>query len=303
MVLTNQTHSASKNVALLKGAGFGLKRELIAPLQAAFESDLIEHVSFLEIAPENWIEAGGKQAVQIAWLAERFPLTCHGLSLSLGGPDPLNTFFLQQVKSFLNQHKIVLYTEHLSYCSDLNLGKPSYMHDLLPIPFTEEAVFYVANRIKQVQDTLERRIAIENTSYYAEAPISSMDELTFLNAVLSEADCDLHLDINNIYVNSVNFGFDPHVFLRGVPGERIVYAHIAGHDREADNLIIDTHAQDVVPEVWALLEEAYQLYGVFPTLLERDTNIPALPILMHEINQIAVLQRQYQAIQPLLASA
>ena len=282
----------------LKGAGLGLKRELIPQIIVAFESepDLIEQISFFEIAPENWIGAGGKYAEQLAWFAERFPLACHGLSLSIGGPDPLNEVFLGQVKHFLNQYQIPLYTEHLSYCSDIQQGQAGYLYDLLPIPFTEEAVHYVARRIKRVQDILECRIAIENTSYYVHAPISEMDELTFLSSVLSEADCDLHLDVNNIYVNSVNFGFDAHDFLHQLPGERIVYAHIAGHDREAADLIVDTHAQNIIPEVWSLLEQAYQCYGVFPTLLERDANIPALPTLMHEVNKIAETQRLFEQL-------
>jgi uncharacterized protein (UPF0276 family) len=189
------------------------------------------------------------------------------------------------VKKFLEQHQIPLYTEHLSYCSD-----GGYLYDLLPIPFTEEAVRHVAARIRRTQDILGRRIAVENASFYAAAPISEMDELTFIKAVLAEADCDLHLDINNVYVNSVNFGFDPHVFLRGIPGERIVYGHVAGHDREAEDLVIDTHGQDVIDPVWALLEEAYRLHGDFPTLLERDTNIPPLATLIGEVNHIAMLQ-------------
>ena len=281
----------------LTGAGVGLKRELIPQIKSAFEHepDLIKHIGFLEIAPENWIGAGGKYAEQLAWFTERFSFACHGLSLSIGGPEPLNEVFLHSVKRFLNQYNIPLYTEHLSYCSDIQQGRTGYLYDLLPIPFTEEAVHYVANRIKRVQDILERRIAVENTSYYVHAPISEMSELTFLNAVLQEADCDLHLDVNNIYVNSVNFGFDAQAFLNGIPGERIVYAHIAGHDREAADLIIDTHAQDVIPEVWALLIEAYKLYGTFPTLLERDSNIPPLAMLVQEVNKIAEFQTQHQA--------
>lgn len=272
----------------IRGTGLGLKRELIPQIQAAYGSSLIASIDFLEIAPENWIAAGGKSAKQLDWLLERFPLACHGLSLSLGGPDPLNEVFLKRVRQFLETHQIPLYTEHLSYCSD-----GGYLYDLLPIPFTEEAVHYVAERIRRTQDILGRRIAVENASFYVAAPISEMDELTFLQAVLEEADCWLHLDINNIYVNSVNFGFDPHAFLRGIPGERIIYAHMAGHDQEAEDLIIDTHGQDVIAPVWGLLEEAYTLFGAFPTLLERDVNIPALHILMEEIDKIAAMQQPY----------
>lgn len=272
----------------IRGAGLGLKREIFPQLQSTYGQDLTASIAFLEIAPENWINAGGRAAKQLAWLSDHYPLVCHGLSLSLGGPDPLNEDFLYQVKSFLNKHHIPLYTEHLSYCSD-----GGYLYDLLPIPFTEEAVRHVADRIRRTQDILEQGIAVENASFYAAAPISEMDELTFLRAVLEEADCGLHLDINNLYVNSVNFGYDPAKFLQGIPGERIAYGHIAGHDLIAKDLIIDTHGQDVIDPVWALLDQAYALYGVFPTLLERDVNIPPLPTLMQEVDRIANLQRRH----------
>lgn len=284
------------SISSIHGAGLGLKRELIPQLQASYGTSLVAAIDFLEIAPENWIGVGGRPGKNLAWLAERYPLAAHGLSLSLGGPDPLNEAFLQQVKQFLDRYQIPLYTEHLSYCSD-----GGYLYDLLPIPFTEEAVRYVAARIRRTQEILERRIAVENASFYVAAPISEMDELIFLKAVLEEADCDLHLDINNIYVNSVNFGFDPHAFLRGIPGERIVYAHVAGHDQEAPDLIIDTHGQDVIDPVWALLKEAYALFGAFPTLLERDANIPPLPGLMKEVNYIAELQSFYSGRKSLAA--
>ncbi len=283
----------------IQGAGLGLKRELIPQIQAAFGTPLTAAIDFLEIAPENWMAAGGKYAKQLDWLLERYPVVCHGLSLSLGGPDPLNESFLRDVRRFLDDHGIPLYTEHLSYCSD-----GGYLYELLPIPFTEEAVHHVAERIRRTQDILGRRIAVENASFYVAAPIAEMDELTFLRAVLQEADCDLHLDINNIYVNSVNFGFDPHEFLRGIPGERIVYAHVAGHDREAEDLVIDTHGQDVVDPVWTLLDEAYARFGNFPTLLERDVNIPPLPTLMREVGMIAQLQQTHavQGARPVLAA-
>ena len=277
----------------IKGVGLGLKRELIPQIQCLFNDPLISNISFVEIAPENWIGAGGKAAADLAWFVERYPIACHGLCLSLGGPDPLNVDFLKQVKQFLSANKIPLYTEHLSYCSDIQHGQAGYLYDLLPIPFTEEAVKYVAQRIHQTQDILGERIAVENTSFYAAAPISSMSELTFLNAVLAEADCDLHLDINNIYVNSVNFDFDAHAFLRGIPAERIVYSHVAGHYQQTKKLLVDTHGEDIIDPVWSLLQDAYELFGAFPTLLERDNNIPPLPILMKEVNKIAEFQAKY----------
>ena len=282
-------HAKSK----INGVGLGLKRELIPQIQTAFGEDSIANINFVEIAPENWIGAGGKAAKQLDWFVERYPIVCHGLCLSLGGLSPLNTDFLQQVKKFLHQYSIPLYTEHLSYSTDGYNGKQGYLYDLLPIPFTEEAVHYVAQRIRQTQDILGQRIAVENASFYVAAPISEMDELTFIKAVLEEADCLLHLDINNIYVNSVNFGFDAHEFLRGIPGERIVYGHVAGHYQQAPDLLVDTHGEDVIDPVWTLLESAYQLFGVFPTLLERDNNIPPLNLLMHEVNKIASLQSRH----------
>ncbi|MDO9151531.1 MAG: DUF692 domain-containing protein [Methylotenera sp.] len=282
MVSRNQIH----------GAGLGLKRALIPQIQSLYHQPSISNIQFVEIAPENWIEAGSKATKQLDWFAAHYPIVCHGLCLSLGGISPLNVDFLHQVKQLLDHYDIGIYTEHLSYCTDAYQGKQGYLYDLLPIPFTEEAVHYVAKRIRQTQDTLGRRIGIENASFYAAAPISEMSELTFLNAVLSEADCLLHLDINNIYVNSVNFNFDPHAFLRGIPHERIIYSHIAGHYQQTPELLIDTHGENVIDPVWALLEDAYDLFGAFPTLLERDSNIPTLDVLMKEVNKIADLQHQ-----------
>jgi uncharacterized protein (UPF0276 family) len=278
------------SIADIKGVGLGLKRELIPQIQRLFHDPSIANINFVEIAPENWIGAGGKATADLAWFLERYPIVCHGLCLSLGGPDPLNVDFLKQVKTFLSANKIPLYTEHLSFCSDIQHGKAGYLYDLLPIPFTEEAVKYVSNRIKQTQDILGQRIAVENTSFYVSAPISTMCEIDFLNAVLTEADCNLHLDINNIYVNSVNFGFDASEFLRQISKDRIVYSHIAGHLQVEPDLLVDTHGENIIDPVWALLEEAYQLFGTFPTLLERDTNIPPLTELLPEINKIAEIQ-------------
>lgn len=278
------------SMADIKGVGLGLKRELIPQIQHLFNDSSSSNINFVEIAPENWIGAGGKTAADLAWFVERYPIVCHGLCLSLGGPDALNTGFLKQVKQFLSTNKIPLYTEHLSYCSDIQHGQAGYLYDLLPIPFTEEAVKYVAARIRQTQDILGQRIAVENTSFYVTAPISTMDEITFLNAVLTEADCLLHLDINNIYVNSVNFGFEASEFLRKIPRQRIVYSHIAGHLQVGEDVLVDTHGENIIDPVWALLGEAYTLFGTFPTLLERDTNIPPLPELMQEVNKIAAYQ-------------
>jgi len=196
---------------------------------------------------------------------------------------------LRKIKAFMREHQIPLYTEHLSYCSD-----HGHLYDLLPIPFTEEAVRHVAARIRQTQDILGNRIAIENASYYVSAPLAEMGETEFINAVLAEADCWLHLDVNNVYVNSVNFGFDPVAFLDAMPAERIVYMHMAGHYREADDLVVDTHGAPVIDPVWDLLATTYQMFGPHPTLLERDFNIPPLAELIAEVEEIARLQAAHQ---------
>jgi uncharacterized protein len=245
----------------ISGVGLGLKRELIPQIQAGYQSIDLANLNFVEIAPENWINAGGKSAKDLDWFVQRFPIVAHGLCLSLGGLDPLNTAFLKQVKTFLHDFQIPLYTEHLSYCSDDYHGQTGYLYDLLPIPFTEEAARHVAARIRQTQDLLGQQIAVENASFYVAAPIASMDEISFINAVLTEADCLLHLDINNVYVNSVNFGFDPYTFIAQLPAERIVYSHMAGHLPVAPNLLVDTHGEDVIDPVWALLDHAYARFG------------------------------------------
>lgn len=266
------------------GAGLGLRRSFISSL-----ADQTTHpVNFWEVAPENWIGVGGRYGKQLRELTEKFPFICHGLSLSIGGPSPLDEAFLQRLKRFLCEYQIRYYSEHLSYCSD-----DGHLYDLLPIPFTAEAVHYVADRIRRVQDILERRIALENVSYYA-APGQEMAEIDFLNAVLQEADCDLLLDVNNIYVNSVNHCYDAEAFLKQLPVARIRYLHIAGHYREADDLIVDTHGADVIDPVWQLLEKTYQYFGVIPTLLERDFNLPPLAELLQEVEIIRTLQSKWR---------
>jgi len=265
----------------IPGAGLGLRRDFAEEvLRTAPEVD------FYEVAPENWMRFGGRLGKQFRALTERFPFVCHGLSLSLGGPAPLDEDFLRDLKTFLREHHIALYSEHLSYCGDDGL-----LYDLMPMPFTSEAVAYVAERIRRTQDILEQPIAIENISYYA-APGQAMAEIDFLNAVLQEADCGLLLDINNIHVNSVNHGYDAEAFLAAIPGERIVYAHIAGHYIEAPDFLVDTHGAAVIDPVWRLLDFAYARFGVFPTLLERDFNIPPLAELMREVETIRSIQAQ-----------
>ena len=268
----------------ISGAGLGLRRDSMDQLLQQSAGP----IGFLEVAPENWIGVGGKLGKQLRQFTEQYDFMIHGLSLNIGGPAALDETFLKQVKDFMHQHHIHGYSEHLSFCAD-----DGHMYDLMPIPFTEEAVYYVADRIKRVQDIIEQRLIIENVSYYA-APGQQLSEIDFLRAVLDEADCDLLLDINNIYVNSVNHGYDAEDFLKALPGQRIAYAHIAGHYEEADDLIVDTHGADVIERVWQLLDLAYANFGVFPTLLERDFNIPPLNQLLVESDRIIDIQSQHQ---------
>jgi uncharacterized protein (UPF0276 family) len=275
----------NKHAMPVQGAGLGLRRALVGPLA--------DHppgcVDFFEVAPENWMNLGGAFARMLRRFTERYPFVCHGLSLSLGGPDPLDEHFLRRVKGFLSEHGVELYSEHLSYCA-----AGGHLYDLMPLPFTEEAVHHAAARIRRTQETLGRRIAVENISYYA-APSPAMTEIEFINAVLGEADCDLLLDVNNLYVNSINHGYDPDDFLAALPGEHIAYLHVAGHYREAEDLLVDTHGAPVIDPVWSLLEAAYARFGVRPTLLERDFNLPPLPELLAEVDTITTVQRKWSS--------
>lgn len=264
----------------LHGKGLGLRRGLMNALEADFPTA----IDILEVAPDNWIDLGGRIARRFRALTERCPLLCHGLSLNLGGTAPLDEAFVLRVKQFLAAHRAVLYSEHLSFSGD-----DGHLYELLPIPFTEEAVHHVAARIRRVQDLLGQRLIIENASYYC-APGARLTELEFIQAVLDEADCGLLLDVNNVYVNSVNHGYDAAAFIAALPTARITYLHVAGHLRESDELLIDTHGAAVVDPVWSLLAHTYATHGVLPTLLERDHHLPPLAELVRELDIIGDLQ-------------
>ena len=264
----------------VQGAGLGLRRALLNPLM----EHPPEEVDFMEVAPENWINVGGILGKKFRFFTERYPFLIHGLSLSIGSPAPLNKDLVRDIKAFMAEHDIRMYSEHLSYTSD-----NGQLYDLMPIPFTEEAVSWVAARVRRVQDILEQRIALENVSFYAPTD-ASMSEADFVNAVLEEADCDLMLDINNIVVNSINHGYDTHEFMYRMPGSRIRYFHIAGHYVEAEDLRVDTHGAAVDEQSWQLLADAYAHFGPVPTLLERDFNFPPVPELLAEVRKISALQ-------------
>ncbi len=271
------------NFAEVNGVGLGLRRSLISQLQAP---DGCNGIDFFELAPENWINLGGRYADRLRWFSDRFPIVCHGLSLNLGGQDPLDFKLLSDVKAFLRTHNVKCYSEHLSFC-----GHGGLLYDLLPIPFTEEAVLHVAERIRAVQDYLEQPIAVENISYYL-APSEELTEIEFVNAVLHEANCRLMLDINNVYVNSVNHRYDPNQFVDQLPRERIAYAHIAGHADEAEDLKVDTHGAPLIQPVLDLAKSCYRRFGAIPTVLERDFNLPPLVELRQEVMDVKRVQEK-----------
>ena len=296
---------------MLQGAGLGYRRDLADDFLNLSSNNAIQ---FMEVAPENWVKMGGAARYKFDQAAERYPLAVHGLSLSLGGQAPLDRELLKNTKALMTQYNSTFFSEHLSYCEC-----EGHLYDLLPMPFTEEAVKHVAQRIRYVQDFLGLQISLENTSYYLHSPTSTMNEVEFLNAIAQEADCGIHLDVNNIYVNGVNHGLlDPYVFLEQVNVKRVNYIHIAGHDEEHSaaqvvedlegesfnkikgayrhlpELLIDTHGEAVKGTVWDLLEYVYQRLPVIPpTLLERDFNFPPFAELYAEVEHIAQLQQKY----------
>lgn len=281
------------------GAGLGLRRPLLEALLAEPGPEPVSVPDFLEIAPENWIGVGGRYGRGLRRAAERWPVWLHGLSLDIGGPRPLDGELLDRIQALRRalagpDGALPPYSEHLSYCAD-----DGHLYDLLPIPFTDEAARHVAARVREVQDRLGERIALENSSYYV-APGRELTELEFIAAVADEADCELLLDVNNLYVNSVNHGYDALDFLRGLPLARVRYLHIAGHYVDEGNeagdgdpaapLLVDTHGAAVIDPVWALLAETYRLCGPLPTLLERDFNFPPLAELLAEVAAIRAAQ-------------
>ena len=265
-------------------AGLGLRRSIMDSLLDLPEGCL----DFMEVAPENWINLGGRLKKQFRQFSERYPIYLHGLSLNIGGSAAIDQNLVLAIKQFMAEHQCPVYSEHLTYCGD-----EGHLYDLMPIPFTEEAVKHVVQRIQIVQDLLGQKIALENASYYA-APDQQMSESEFINAVIAEADCNLLLDVNNIYVNSINHGYDPYVFLASLPLHKACYVHVAGHYEEAEDLRVDTHGADVIDPVWDILRAAYQQCGPLSTLLERDFNFPPIEELLNEVKVIRKHQADFE---------
>jgi uncharacterized protein len=273
----------------ISGAGLGLRYELWNDLLTC--STETTPIKFLELAPENWMSMGGERQKVLDQLASRFPLVAHGLSLSLGGPSPLDFAFLADIRQFLADYHIELYTEHLSYCADTT----GHWYDLLPVPMTLDTAHYVADRIKTVQDFLGKQIAIENASSYLIPDTSTLEEWEFVSTIAELANCNIHLDVNNVYVNSINHSFSAEHYIQQLDAGRVHYMHMAGHMEDTDpidssRLLIDTHGRPICEPVWRLFEHAALRFKEAPTLLERDFNVPPFHELEAEVQRIASIQ-------------
>lgn len=238
-------------------------------------------LAFLEVHSENYFGAGGPPHHYLERLRADYPLSLHGVGLSLGSDDPLDSGYLRQLKALVARYQPSLVSDHLCWSPAGGV----HAHDLLPLPYTEATVRHVADRIRQVQDVLGRRILVENVTAYVTWRASEMPEWAFVNAVLEATDCGLLLDVNNIYVNAANQGFVPLDWLAAVPAERVAEIHLAGFDHDPTGLLVDTHGLPVHAPVWELYRETIRRIGPRPTLIEWDTDLPPLDTLLAEANR------------------
>lgn len=260
----------------IAGIGVGLRHAYVEELAVTRR-----RVDFVELTPENWVSFGGRRRKRLDACLERFPSIAHSVSLSIGGLDPLDTEFLDAVAELTSRLDSPYFSDHVCY-STVG-GQP--VHDLLPLPFTHEAAAHTARRIKETEAHVGRPLVLENATFYAHMPGAELDEADFLRAVLKQGDCGMLLDVNNVYVNSQNHGFDPCAFIDRMPLERVQYLHLAGHTRR-ESVIIDTHIGPIIDPVWALYRYTLQRAGrLIPTLIEWDQEIPALDEVLDEVDR------------------
>ncbi len=271
---------------VIKGAGLGLRTAFI---EQVFDNPI--KPDWFEIAPENWIKKRGYFRKLFEKIRENFPVACHGLSLSIGSPEPVNKKFLKDLKDFLDYYEIKIYSEHLSF-SYLD-GKNLF--ELFPLPFTKEMAYFISDKINQVQDFLNRTLIIENISYYY-VPYMEISETEFIKTILKKTGAKLLLDVNNVYVNSVNHGYDPYKYICSFSSDDVAYIHIAGHHKIDDNLIIDTHGNEITNEVYKLLDFTLDKIGYKPVLLERDNNIPPYNKLLDEYMKLKSRVEKYERV-------
>lgn len=257
------------------GAGVGLRREFFAELPATARA-----VDWLEIVPENFMTFGGRPKAVLDQCRERWTVLPHGTALDIGGLDPLSDEYVEKLAALVRRVDAPFFSDHLCY-SRID-GR--YLHDLLPLPFTDEVVEHVAARAREVTTRVERPFLLENPTYYAQMPGASLDEATFIRRILEEADCGMLLDVNNVYVNAKNHGYDARAFIDALPHERVVQIHLAGHDVTED-AIIDTHGQPVCEEVWALYRYTLQKTGKVSTLIEWDHAIPSMSAVLDQADR------------------
>ena len=268
--------------------GIGLRRDIA---DVILSSDMI-HPDFIEFAPENWMGIGGYWNKVRQRAVDKYPVTCHGLSLSLGSPEEIDWKFVKELKAFLDENKVDIFSEHLSYTKSDN----AHLYDLLPIPFREDAVDHVADRIRRVQDALGRQIAIENVSYYT--PVAAeMSEQQFISSIVEKADCKLLLDVNNVYVNAFNHSYDANLFIDQMPLDKVSYIHMAGHEQVAEDLIIDTHGKPIIDPVYNLFEYTIEKMNPVPVLLERDYNFQDLPSISAELDKLKSIIKIHWEVQ------
>jgi uncharacterized protein len=251
-------------------------------------------IDWFEVITENYLVQGGKPIYYLDRIRTNYPMVMHGVSLSIGSTDPLDLDYLKQVKALAERVEPAWISDHLCWTGVSHLN----MHDLLPLPYTMQAIEHVVSQIHQVQDYLGRQILIENVSSYLTYQQSEMTEWEFLTDIAKRADCLLLLDVNNIYVSSINHEFDPLTYLDSIPADRVCQIHLAGHSNH-DDYLIDTHDSPVIPPVWELYSHAIKRFGAVSTMIERDDNIPALEELLQELNharQIAHENREEAAI-------
>lgn len=261
------------------GFGMGLRTDHYTQI---LETD--PSIDWFEVISENYMVDGGKPLYYLDTIRERFPMVMHGVSLSVGSTDPLDTSYLRALKNLANRINPPWFSDHL--CWTGVHGKN--MHDLLPLPYTKASVLHVADRIKQVQDLMGIPMLLENVSSYVTFKASQMTEWDFYRNIVEQADCGILLDVNNIYVSGFNHNFDPLDYLDALPGERIAQIHLAGHQNRGD-IIIDTHDHPVIDSVWSLYLEALQRFGPISTMIERDDNIPPLDELVKELDQARMI--------------
>jgi len=265
------------------GVGIGLRAGLFADLISAPPEEL----AFVELTPENYLVRGGRYAAMLRQAAERWPVVTHGLSLSLGGPDPLDVAHLHALGALLNDVGTPWHSDHLSFGSVDGV----MLHDLLPVPFTRAAVRHVGERIARAQEILRVPLAVENITYYAAGTGAEMDEGDFVSEVVGATSAGLLLDVNNVYVNSKNHGFDARAMLEKMPLRRVVQIHVAGHDASDPDLLVDTHAEPVADDVYSLLKWVLERTGPVPVLLERDDHFPPWEELCAELRRLHAMVR------------